>query len=139
MDEITRLLRHEGLHPQPTFLAGSGLLIGQQVVLYPYQLIYRVEDSHLILCSFSRVLDSAPHLSSLLRLWGILQRVFHRMLWLKSIRMLVITEVFDPQLSAQRHQLERLLYKMGATVVLKDGDSWLDISADKLLHQRKQR
>lgn len=124
MDEISRLLRHEGLHPQPAFLAGCGLLIGQQIELYPYQLIYRVDGGHLILCSFSRVPDSRPQLSSWVRLWGIFRRIFHRLPWLKGIRMLVITEVFDSRLAAQRRQLERLLYKMGAVVVLKDGDSW---------------
>ncbi len=136
MDEISRLLRHEGLHPQPAFLAGCGLLIGQQIELYPYQLIYRVDGGHLILCSFSRVPDSRPQLSSWVRLWGIFRRIFHRLPWLKGIRMLVITEVFDSRLAAQRRQLERLLYKMGAVVVLKDGDSWLDIPVAKLLHRR---
>ena len=136
MDEISRLLRHEGLHPQPAFLAGCGLLIGQQIELYPYQLIYRVDGGHLILCSFSRVPDSRPQLSSWVRLWGIFRRVLHRLPWLKSVRMLVITEVIDSRLAAQRRRLERLLYKMGAEVVLKDGDSWLEIPVAKLLHRR---
>lgn len=139
MDEISRLLRHEGLHPQPAFLAGCGLLIGQQIELYPYQLIYRVDGCHLILCSFSRVPDSRPQLSSWVRLWGIFRRIFQRLPWLKGVRMLVITEVFDSLLSAQRRRLERLLYKMGAEVVLKDGDSWLDIPVAKLLHRRDCR
>lgn len=139
MDEISRLLRHEGLHPQPAFLAGCGLLIGQQIELYPYQLIYRVDGGHLILCSFSRVPDSRPQLSSWVRLWGIFRRIFQRLPWLKGVRMLVITEVFDSRLSAQRRRLERLLYKMGAEVVLKDGDSWLDIPVAKLLHRRDCR
>ncbi|TBL79310.1 secreted effector protein [Obesumbacterium proteus] len=139
MDEITRSLRHEGLDPQPAFLSGCGLLIGQQVELYPYQLIYRVDGGHLILCSFSRVPDSRPQLSSWVRLWGIFRRVLHRLPWLKSVRMLVITEVIDRRLAAQRRRLESLMYKLGAVAVINDGDKWLEIQAVKLLYQRERR
>ncbi|WP_145558797.1 type III secretion system effector protein SseE [Yersinia mollaretii] len=138
MDEIAHLLRHEGLHPQSAFLAGCGLLIGQQVELYPYQLIYRIDGSHLILCSFSRVPDSAPQPASLARLWGIFRRIFNSTLWLKGVKMLVITEVFDRRLAVQRRRLERLMYKLGAVVVTNDSDKWLEIPAAKLLYQRER-
>ncbi|MEY4475377.1 MAG: hypothetical protein RL248_1144 [Pseudomonadota bacterium] len=138
MDEMTRQLRHEGLHPQPAFLAGCGLLIGQQVELYPYRLIYRIDAGNLILCNFNRVPDSVPQLSSLFRLWGILRRLLHHISGLNCIRMLVITEVFDPQVAAQRQQLVRLLHRMGAAAVFYDGDNWLEISLDRLLNRRKR-
>ncbi|MDN5451257.1 MAG: secreted effector protein [Enterobacterales bacterium] len=139
MDEITSLLRHEGLYPQPVFLADSGLLIGQQVEIYPYQLIYRIDGNHLILCSFSRVPNSVPQPASLARLWGIFRRIFSSSPWLKDVRMLVITEVFDRRLAVQRRRLESLMYKLGAVAVIRDGDKWLEIPAVKLLYQRERR
>ncbi|CNH68698.1 pathogenicity island 2 effector protein SseE [Yersinia aldovae] len=137
MDEITRQLRYEGLHPQPAFLAGCGGLIGQQVELYPYRLVYRLDANNLILCSFNRAPESVPQLSSLIRLWGILCRLFHRTPWLNSVRMLVITEVFDPHVAAQRRRLVRLLHRLGAMSVLIDGDNWLEIPFARLLNRRK--
>jgi len=139
MDDITRQLRHAGLHPQPAFLAGCGLLIGQQVELYPYQLIYRVDEKGLILCSFCRVTSSAPQLSSLLRLWGIMRRLLHSGSRLNSIRMLVITEVFDHQLATQRRRLVRLLHRLGAVPLQYKGDIWLEFSADPLPVRRQPR
>lgn len=138
MDEIARLLRHEGLHPRPAFLPGCGLQVGQQVALYPYRLIYRIDADKLILCGFYREPDSAPQLSSLVQLWGIFRRLIHKTPRLCGIRMLVITEVWDRRLAKQRQQLVQLLHKLGAVAVLNNGDSWLEIPAVRLLNRRKR-
>lgn len=137
MNEIARLLRQEGLDPQPAFLADSGLQIGQQVEIAPYRLIYRVDAGHLILCRFYRTSDSGPQVSSLVRFWRLLRRCFQRLPSLNSVRMLVITDVLDQRLALQRQQLVRLLHRLGAVGVLQDGEHWLEIPAARLLHQRQ--
>ena len=139
MDEIARLLRKEGLVPHSASLPGCGLLLGKQVERYPYRLVYRIDEDNLILCSFHRVPDSQPQPSSLVALWRILRRLFQQVSWLHAIRMLVITDVWDRLLAMQRHQLVRLLYKLGAVMVFHNGESWLEITADTLRYHRKRR
>lgn len=139
MDEITRLLRNEGLVPRAACLPGSGLLIGLQVELYPYRLVYRIDEDNLILCSFHRVPGSQPQPSLLVALWRILLRLFKQVSWLRALRMLVITDVWDRLLAMQRHQLVRLLYKLGAVMVFHNGESWLEMTADTLRSHRKRR
>jgi len=139
MDEIARLLRKEGLVPRSACLPGCGLLLGLQVERYPYRLVYRIDEDNLILCSFHRVPDSQPRPSSLVALWRILRRLFQQVSWLRAVRMLVITDVWDRLLAMQRHQLVRLLYKLGAVMVFHNGESWLEITADTLRNHRKRR
>ena len=139
MDEIERLLRKEGLVPRAASLPGCGLLLGQQVELYPYRLVYRIDEDNLILCTFHRVPDSEPHPSSLVVLWRILRRLFQQISWLRSVRMLVITDVWDRLLAMQRQQLERLLYILGAVMVFHNGESWMEMTADTLRNHRKRR
>lgn len=139
MDEIVRLLRKEGLVPRAACLPGCGLLLGQQVELYPYRLVYRIDEDNLILCTFHRVPDSQPQPSSLVVLWRILRRLFQQISWLRSVRMLVITDVWDRLLAMQRHQLERLLFILGAVMVFHNGENWIEMTADTLRNHRKRR
>lgn len=138
MDEIARLLRREGLVPSAACLPDCGLLLGQQVERYPYRLVYRIDKDNLILCSFHRVPDSQSQPSSLVALWRILNRLFQQVSWLRAIRMLVITDVWDRMLAKQRHQLVRLLYKLGAVTVFHNGESWLEMTANALRNHRKR-
>lgn len=139
MEDIARLLRREGLVPHVACLSGCGLLLGQQVERYPYRLVYRIDKDNLILCSFHRLADSQPQPSSLMALWRILRRLFQQLSWLRAIRMLVITDVWDRLLAMQRQQLVRLLYKLGAVRVFHNGERWLEITADTLRNHRKRR
>lgn len=138
MDEIARLLCKEGLVSRSACLPGCGLLLGQQVERYPYRLVYRIDEDNLILCSFHRVPDSLPQPSSLVALWRILRRLFQQVSWLRAVRMLVITDVWDRLLARQRHQLVQLLYKLGAVMVFHNGENWLEITADTLRNHRKR-
>ncbi|KML18205.1 secreted effector protein [Leclercia adecarboxylata] len=138
MDEIARLLRKEGLVPSAACLPGCGLWLGQQVELYPYRLVYRIDEDNLILCSFHRVPDSQPQHSSMVGLWRILCRLFQQVSWLRAVRMLVITDVWDRLLAMQRHQLVRLLHKLGAVMVFHNNESWLEITVDTLCNHRKR-
>lgn len=139
MDEITRLLRKEGLVPCAACMSGSGLQIGLQVKRYPYCLVYRIDEDNLILCSFHRVPGSLPQPSVLVSLWRSLLRLFQQVSWLRAVRMLVITDVWDRLLAMKRHQLVRLLYKLGAVMVFYNGESWLEISSNTLRNHRKRR
>lgn len=139
MDEIARLLRKEGLFPRSACLPGCGLQLGHQVELYPYRLIYRIDEDNLLLCSFHRLPESKPQPSSMVALWRILRSLFQQVSWLRAVRMLVITDVWDCLLAMQRHQLVRMLYKLGAVMVFHNGERWLEITADTLRHHRKRR
>ncbi|HAT1512760.1 TPA: secreted effector protein [Morganella morganii] len=139
MDEIARLLRKEGLIPCAASLPGCGLLLGEQVEWYPYRLVYRADEDTLILCSLHRVPDSQPLPSSLMTLRRILRSLFQQVTWLRAVRMLVITAVWDHRLAIQRHKLVRLLYRLGAVRVFHNGERWLEITAGTLRNHGKQR
>ena len=136
MDEIACQLRQEGLSPQPAFMPGSRLMIGVQVELAPYQLVFRREKGYIILCHFQRLPDCSPEFASLVRLWGILRRLFRQSSDLRAVRMLVITDVWDRPLAEQRRQLVRLLRSLGAEFVQHAGERWLEISASRLRQRR---
>lgn len=138
MDEIARILRQEGLAPRAVCLPGCGLLLGEQVDLYPYSLVFRPDEDNLILCSLHREPDSRPDPSSLMVLRRILRRLFQQVPRLRAIRMLVITDVWDRRLAKQRHQLVRLLYRLGAVRVFYNGERWLEITAGTLHNHRKR-
>lgn len=139
MDKIAQWLQREGLSTHPAYLSGSALLLGQQFELPPYQVIYRIEADVLIICGFSRVADSPCQPQRLFHLWGVLRRLFSHYPQLKQMQMLVITEVINLRCARHRHQLVQLLIALGATFTLYDGDNWLVLGADKIIHRRFQR
>ena len=139
MDDVARMLLKEGLVPRDACLPGCGLLFGQQVERYPYRLVYRIDEDNLILCRFHRLADSQPQPSSLVALWRILCRLFQQVPWLRAVRMLVITDVWDRLQAMQRHQLVKFLKKLGAVRVFYNGESWLEITADTLRNHKNRR
>lgn len=90
---VSRQLQAVGLAPQPAFLSGCGLLLGQQITLSPYRLVFRVQTHVLLICCLTRLPDYASQPSSLLRLWRLLQVALSLTPELTCIRMLVITDV----------------------------------------------
>ncbi|WP_323116341.1 secreted effector protein, partial [Klebsiella variicola] len=97
------------------------------------------DEDTLILCSLHRVPDSQPLPSSLMALRRILRSLFQQVTWLRAVRMLVITAVWDHRLAIQRHKLVRLLYRLGAVRVFHNGERWLEITAGTLRNHGKQR
>ncbi|MBG6245243.1 secreted effector protein [Candidatus Symbiopectobacterium sp. 'North America'] len=121
-----------GLAPEPLFLAGCGLRLGQHITLPPYRLVFRVQSNALLICSLTRLPDCASKPSSLLRLWRLLQEALLSFSSLRHIRMLVITDVLPRRLALQRQKLVRRLCQQGAVTCLLDGERWLEIDIDRI-------
>ncbi len=127
-----RQLQTAGLAPQPLFLSGCGLCLGQHITLPPYHLVFRVQNNALLICSLTRLSDCESHASSLLRLWRLLQDALLSVSALSCIRMLVITDVLPRRLALQRQKRVRRLYQQGAVTRLLDGERWLEIETGRI-------
>lgn len=127
-----RQLQTAGLAPQPLFLSGCGLLLGQRITLASYCLVFRVQNNALLICSLTRLPDCDSHPSSLLRLWRLLQEALLSVSALRCIRLLVITDVLPRRLALQRQKRVRRLCQQGAVTRLLDGDRWLEIDTGRI-------
>lgn len=133
---FSRQLQTAGLAPQPAFLPGCGLRLGQHITLLPYRLVFRVQNHALLICSLTRLPDRASQPASLLRLWRLLHAAFSAVSALKHIRMLVITDVLPQRVARQRQKLVRRLGKKGAVTRSIDGERWLEIGIDQVFHRK---
>lgn len=131
-----RQLQTGGITPQPAFLPGCGLCLGQHITLPPYRLIFRVQNHALLICSLTRLPDSASQPSSLLRLWRLLHAALSAVPALKHIRMLVITDVLPQRVAHQRQKRVQRLGKKGAVTRSFDGERWLEIGIDQVFHRK---
>lgn len=127
-----RQLQTVGLAPQPLFLSGCGLRLGQHITLLPYRLVFRVQNNALLICNLTRLPDCASQPASLLRLWRLLQEALLSVSALRHIRMLVITDVLPRRLALQRQKLVRRLCQQGAVTCLLDGERWLEIDIERI-------
>lgn len=125
-------LQMAGLAPQPLFLSGCGLRLGQHITLPPYRLVFRVQNNALLICSLTRLPGCDSHAPSLLRLWRLLQEALLSVSALRYIRLLVITDVLPQRLALQRQKRVRRLCQQGAVTRPIDGEHWLEIDTGRI-------
>lgn len=135
-DLFCQQLQTAGFAPQPLFLSGCGLRLGQHITLPPYRLVFRVQNNALLICGLTRLPDCASQPSSLLRLLRLLQKASLSVSALRYIRMLVITDVLPRPLALQRQKRVRWLCQQGAVTRLLDGERWLEIDTDRIFREK---
>ncbi|ESJ17285.1 pathogenicity island 2 effector protein SseE [Salmonella enterica subsp. diarizonae serovar 60:r:e,n,x,z15 str. 01-0170] len=111
-------------------------MLGQQFILSPYLVVYRIEAEEMIICELRRLTSGQPRPQQLFHLLGLLRGIFVHHPQLTCLKMLIITDVLDEKQSLLRRKLLRILTVMGATFSLLDGDSWTILSAEHLTQRR---
>ncbi len=136
MQEIEQWLRRHQVLTEPAYLGETSILLGQQFILLPYLVVYRIEAEEMIICELRRLTSGQPRPQQLFHLLGLLRGIFVHHPQLTCLKMLIITDVLDEKQSLLRRKLLRILTVMGATFSLLDGDSWTILSAEHLTQRR---
>lgn len=136
MQEIEQWLRRHQVLTEPAYLGETSILLGQQFILSPYLVVYRIEAEEMIICELRRLTSGQPRPQQLFHLLGLLRGIFVHHPQLTCLKMLIITDVLDEKQSLLRRKLLRILTVMGATFSLLDGDSWTILSAEHLTLRR---
>lgn len=136
MQEIEQWLRRHQVLTEPAYLGETSILLGQQFILSPYLVVYRIEAEEMIICELRRLTSEQPRPQQLFHLLGLLRGIFVHHPQLTCLKMLIITDVLDEKQSLLRRKLLRILTVMGATFSLLDGDSWTILSAEHLTQRR---
>ncbi len=136
MQEIEQWLRRHQVLTESAYLGETSILLGQQFILSPYLVVYRIEAEEMIICELRRLTSGQPRPQQLFHLLGLLRGIFVHHPQLTCLKMLIITDVLDEKQSLLRRKLLRILTVMGATFSLLDGDSWTILSAEHLTQRR---
>lgn len=136
MQEIEQWLRRHQVLTEPAYLGETSILLGQQFILSPYLVVYRIEAEEMIICELRRLTSGQPRPQQLFHLLGLLRGIFVHHPQLTCLKMLIITDVLDEKQSLLHRKLLRILTVMGATFSLLDGDSWTILSAEHLTQRR---
>ncbi|HDC2659269.1 TPA: pathogenicity island 2 effector protein SseE [Salmonella enterica] len=136
VQEIEQWLRRHQVLTEPAYLGETSILLGQQFILSPYLVVYRIEAEEMIICELRRLTSGQPRPQQLFHLLGLLRGIFVHHPQLTCLKMLIITDVLDKKQSMLRRKLLRILTVMGATFSLLDGDSWTILSAEHLTQRR---
>lgn len=135
VQEIEQWLRRHQVFTEPAYLGETAILLGQQFILSPYLVIYRIEAKEMIICELRRLTPGQPRPQQLFRLLGLLRGIFVHHPQLTCLKMLIITDVLDEKSHATQ-ELLRILTVMGATFTQLDGDNWTVLSAEHLIQRR---
>ncbi|EGY1754287.1 pathogenicity island 2 effector protein SseE [Salmonella enterica] len=136
VQEIEQWLRRHQVLTEPAYLGETSILLGQQFILSPYLVVYRIEAEEMIICELRRLTSGQPRPQQLFHLLGLLRGIFVHHPQLTCLKMLIITDVLDEKQSLLRRKLLRILTVMGATFSLLDGDSWTILSSEHLTQRR---
>ncbi|EHJ9663116.1 pathogenicity island 2 effector protein SseE [Salmonella enterica] len=136
VQEIEQWLRRHQVLTEPAYSGETSILLGQQFILSPYLVVYRIEAEEMIICELRRLTSGQPRPQQLFHLLGLLRGIFVHHPQLTCLKMLIITDVLDEKQSLLRRKLLRILTVMGATFSLLDGDSWTILSAEHLTQRR---
>lgn len=131
MDAVTLFLQQQGKMVQPARLGKSAYLLGYQIEMYPYTVIYRVESGVLVLCSLTKANAASSNPAVLFQLRWLLKQMVTAIPVLEAIHMLIITDVVDPSAARCRRRILNWMLAYGAIPKQEKGELWLTLPVGK--------
>ncbi|EAA3660137.1 type III secretion protein [Salmonella enterica] len=125
MDDVTRFMQAQGLHPIPERFLDSDFLVGQRIEMSHFHLVYRQEGERLILCEFAALENNGQAVLSLICL---LRRLIRAVPVLRYIDAMILPAPNDRLLNMSRHRLSELMLAEGAQPINRDDGLWLRYS-----------
>lgn len=122
MDDVTRFLQDEGLHPTAQNFLGSDFLLGYRIATEHFTLIYRQEGERLLLCDFAAATADGQ---AVLALKGLLRRVVKAVPALHYVDAMILAAPHDPPLDQIRRRLAKLMLAEGAQPIWLEDEQWL--------------
>nr|VUD22563.1 pathogenicity island 2 effector protein SseE [Salmonella sp. NCTC 7297] len=69
MQEIEQWLRRHQVLTEPAYLGETSILLGQQFILSPYLVVYRIEAEDMIICEFRRLTPGSLNRNNCFTYW----------------------------------------------------------------------
>ncbi|AZE49984.1 hypothetical protein C4K04_4320 [Pseudomonas chlororaphis] len=125
IDPVTLFLKLQGLQPEVAYFEKSDFVVGWQVHLGDFELVYRFEDNTLTVCSFTAIEGAKGTSGAVSQFIFLIHRIERYVKELYSVRGRFIDSIANPEINQVRERLANVLMAKGASWQEIDGESWL--------------
>ncbi|MDI2590420.1 hypothetical protein NYP20_13305 [Pseudomonas sp. N3-W] len=125
IDPVTQFLKSQGLQPEVAYFEKSEFVMGWQVQLGDFELVYRFEDSTLTVCNFTAIESAKGTSGAVSQFISLIHRIERYVKELSSVRGRFIDSVANSQINQVRERLAKVLVAQGASWEEVEGESWL--------------
>lgn len=125
IDPVTQFLKSQGLQPEVAYFGKSEFVIGWQVQLGDFELVYRFEDSTLTVCNFTAIESANGTSGAVAQFISLIHRIERNVNELSSVRGRFIESVANAGINQVRERLSKVLVAQGASWESVEGESWL--------------
>jgi hypothetical protein len=125
IDPVTQFLKSQGLQPEVAYFEKSEFVMGWQVQLGDFELVYRFEDSTLTVCNFTAIESAKGTSGAVSQFISLIHRIERYVKELSSVRGRFIDSVANSQINQVRERLAKVLMAQGASWEEVEGESWL--------------
>jgi hypothetical protein len=125
IDPVTQFLQLQGLQPEVAYFEKSDFVMGWQVQLGDFELIYLFEDTTLTVCNFTAIEGAKGTSGAVSQFISLIHRIERYVKELSSVRGRFIDSVANSQINQVRERLAKVLMAEGASWQEIEGESWL--------------
>lgn len=125
IDPVTQFLKSQGLQPEVAYFEKGDFVMGWQVHLGDFELVYRFEDNTLTVCNFTAIEGTKGTSGAISQFIFLVHRIGRHIKQLYSVRGRFVEILSSPEINRVRERLANVLISKGASWQIIDGDSWL--------------
>lgn len=125
IDPVTQFLKSQGLQPEVAYFEKSEFVMGWQVKLGDFELVYRFEDSTLTVCNFTTNESAKGTSGAVSQFISLIHRIERYVKELSSVRGRFIDSVANSQINQVRERLAKVLMAQGAYWKRVEDEYWL--------------
>lgn len=125
IDPVTQFLKSQGLQPEVAYFEKSDFVMGWQVQLGDFELVYRFEDSALKVCDFTAIEGAKGTSGAVSQFISLIHRIERYVKELSSVQGRFIDSVANSEINQVRERLANVLMAEGASWQEVEGEPWL--------------
>lgn len=125
IDPVTQFLKSQSLQPEVAYFEKSEFVMGWQVQLGDFGLVYRFEDTTLTVCDFTAIEGAKGTSGAVSQFISLIHRIERHVKEISSVRGRFIDEVANVGINQPRERLAKVLIAQGASWQEVEGELWL--------------
>lgn len=125
IDPVTQFLKSRGLQPEVAYFEKSEFVMGWQVQLGDFELVYRFEDRTLTVCNFTAIESAKGTSGAVSQFISLIHRIERHVKKMSSVRGRFIDSLANAEINQVRERLAKVLMAQGASWESIEGESWL--------------